>query len=295
VATDLGRDGTLDDALADAYLEKLGVEARPGEVDTVKLAELQRAHVSAVPYENIDIVRGDPPGIDPLDCARRIVGGRGGYCFHLNGGFSALLRWLRVDLTKHVSGVQGGGAPEPPGPNGNHLGLTVRFPGDGQVWLVDAGLGDGPAASLPLTYGRHEQDGCVYGLAPSPLAPGGWRFEHDPRGAFVLVDFAPAPATTSDFEAMHVMLSTSPDSGFVRVATAQRRTAAGLELLRGCVFTEPNGAGVRTRELGSADEWWGVVVDGFGLAYDDLPRSERERMWSKVKATHDAWDAAGRP
>ena len=54
----------LDDALAESYLEKLGVDVRPGEMDSTRLAELQRAHLAAVPYENIDIVLGHPPGIE---------------------------------------------------------------------------------------------------------------------------------------------------------------------------------------------------------------------------------------
>jgi len=69
----------LDDVLASAYLERLGVGARPGAVDARTLAELQRAHVAAIPYENLDIVRGAPPGIEPVDCVRRIVRRRGGY------------------------------------------------------------------------------------------------------------------------------------------------------------------------------------------------------------------------
>jgi len=49
-------------------------------------------------------------GIDPLGSARRILGGRGGYCYHLNGAFSALLAWLGVDVSRHLAGVHGGRA-----------------------------------------------------------------------------------------------------------------------------------------------------------------------------------------
>ncbi len=282
---------TLDDALAAAYLERLGLDARRGEVDAPTLAALQRAHAAAIPYETVDIVRGKPPGIDPLDCARRLVGGRGGYCYHLNGGFAALLEWLGVDVTRHLAGVQSGGRPDAPGANGNHLGLTVRLgpeAADGE-WLVDAGLGDGPPEPLPLVAGTFEQHGFVYRLGPSPLAKGGWRFDHDPRGAFVLFDMAPAPASTEDFAEMHASLSTSPDSGFVRVATVQRHTATGFEALRGCVFTERTGTGERRLEIDSANDWWGLVIDRFGLAYTDLKRSERDALWRRVRAAHEAW------
>ena len=285
----------LDDSLAGAYLERLGIDARRGEVDAATLAELQRAHQAAVPYETIDIARGAPPGIDPAGSARQIVAGRGGYCFHLNGAFSALLRWLGVDITRHVAGVQGRSAAEPPGANGNHLGLTART--GGQQWLVDVGTGDGPPEPLPLEAGAHKQDGCTFTLGPSPLAPAGRRLEHDPHGSWILFDVAAEPAEMDDFAAMHEKLSTDPESGFVRIATVMRRTDSGAEVLRGCVLTETETAsGVsHLEDVRSSDDWWGLVIDRFGLAYGDLAPSERASLWRKVRDTHETWDAAGRP
>ena len=283
----------LDDSLATAYLERLGVDVRRGEVDATALAALQRAHIAAVAYENIDIVRGDPPPIDSVACARRILAGRGGYCFHLNGGFSALLEWLGVDLTRHLAGVQGRSAAEPPGANGNHLGLTVEV--EGARWLVDVGTGDGPPDALLLAPGTYEQDGFVFTLGPSPLAASGWRLAHDPRGAWILFDMANEAATNDDFAAMHTKLSTDPESGFVRIAAVMRRFGSRLDILRGCVFSERDGADERARDIDSCDDWWGLVVERFGLAYGTLPAVEREDLWRKVRATHDAWDAAGRP
>ena len=283
----------LDDALAEAYLEKLGVDVRPGGVDSARLAELQRAHLAAVPYENVDIVRGLPPGIEPRECVRRIVAGRGGYCYHLNGGLSALLEWLQVDVTRHLAGVQGGAAPEPPGANGNHLGLTARI--DGGEWLVDAGLGDGPSEPIPLAPGRVEQHGDVFELGPSPLAAGGWRLCHDPRGSWILFDMAAAPAVTSDFAAMHTKLSTSPDSGFVRTVAVMRRSRGGVEVLRGCIFGERRGDDLDEQEVETAVDWWSLVTERFGLAYGDLARADRDELWRRVRRAHEAWDAAGRP
>ena len=283
----------LDDSLAASYLERLGVEAPRGEVDVALLTALQRAHIAAVPYENLDIVGGSPPGIDPAASVRRIVAGRGGYCYHLNGSFAALLEWLGVDVTRHLSGVQGRSAVEPPGPNGNHLGLTVAV--DGARWLVDTGTGDGPAEPLPLEEGRYEQEGFVFTLGSSPLAPGGWRLEHDARGSWLLFDMAAEPATTNDFAAMHTKLSTDPESGFVRTATIMRRVGARAEVLRGCVFSERDGDDEQLHEIDAADDWWGLVIDRFGLAYGDLSTAERDELWRRVRATHEAWDAAGRP
>jgi N-hydroxyarylamine O-acetyltransferase len=281
----------LDDATAHAYLELLGVDARPGEVGEATLAALQRAHVECVPYETVDIVRGRPPGIEPLDCVRRVLGRRGGYCYHLNGAFATLLEWLGVEVTRHLAGVQGSDLIEPPGANGNHLGLTAQTP-DRRRWLVDTGLGTGPAHPLPLEAGVHEQDGFRYELRPSPLAPEGWRFEHDPLGGWIRFDMSAAPARTADFLAMHAELSTTR---FARIVTAQRWRGARLEILRGCVYTEIEQGRATAVEVADADAWWSLVIDRFGLAYGDLTSAERDSLWHSVRATHLAWDADGRP
>jgi arylamine N-acetyltransferase len=280
----------LPDDLAHDYLARLGVDARPCEVDATTLRALQEAHVEHVVYETLDIVRGAPPGIEPLACVRRVVGGRGGYCYHLNGAFATLLEWLEVDVTRHRAGVQGRDVAIPPGANGNHLGLTVRTP-DGDEWLVDVGLGSGPGWPLPLAPGVHEQDGYRYELRPSELAKNGWRFEHDPRGGFICFDMAPEAATTDDFVAMHAELSTGR---FAHTVTAQRRVDGQLQILRGCVYQEVDPGGTTARDVTTAREWWELVLDHFGLAYGHLDTSEREALWTRVLERHAAWEAEGR-
>ena len=101
-----------------------------------------------------------------------------------------------------------------------HLGLTVRMP-DGGTWLVDVGLGDGPAEPLPLAEGEHDQRGFRYGLGPSPFGDGVWRFGHEPGGGFVGFDVAMDAAVMGDFVAMHAFLST--ETSFATTVTVQRR------------------------------------------------------------------------
>jgi arylamine N-acetyltransferase len=284
----------LPDAVADAYLARLGVDARRGEVDIGTLTALAEAHVERIVWENVDIYRGRPPAIEPFASVERLLAGRGGYCYHLNGAFAVLLEWLEVDVTRHLSGVHGRGVDVAPGPNGNHLGLTTRL-ADGSEWLVDVGLGEGPAGPLPLAHGVYDQHGFTYTVSPSTFDTDGWRLEHDVRGSFLGVDFSRAVATTSDFLAMHETLSTSPSSRFVKVVSISRRATGGIDGLRGCVFSRITPSGVERRDVGSADEWWGLVVDHFELEYRDISADERLRLWTRLHKTHDAWDAAGRP
>jgi hypothetical protein len=46
-----------------------------------------------------------------------------------------------------------------------------------------------------------------------------------------------AHARWADFEAKHHWLSTSPESGFVQVAMAERRDATGVDVIRGLVLS----------------------------------------------------------
>jgi len=282
----------LPDDVARAYLELLEVDLEPGAVDAPALHRLQLAHVERVPYETLDIVLGRPPVIDPQASARRILAGRGGYCYHLNGAFSGLLAWLGVDVSRHLAGVHGGRVEEPPGPDGNHLGLTVRTPEEDE-WLVDVGLGDGPAAPLPLVEGEHVQGASRYRLGPSPFGDEVWRFGHDQGGGFAGFDVTMQLASMEDFAAMHVFLSTK--TSFATTVTVQRRRGEQLEILRGCVYTERSGDGVHSTAVTEPDDWWAIVLDRFGLAYGDLTPDDRSKLWGRVRDGHEAWlaDAEG--
>jgi arylamine N-acetyltransferase len=274
----------------DGYLAVLGV-TRPAAPTVEALRALHRAHVERVAYENIDIHLGRPTGIGAAESVARIVRGRGGYCFHLNGAFGALLTALDYDVTLHRAGVQG--TPEDPaGAAGDHLALTVRL--DGERWLVDTGLAGGMYEPLPLREADYRQGPFTYAMAPSVAEPGGWRFTHDPRGAFMAMDFAPEPVELSSFAAEHVRLSTSPESGFVRVLTAQRRDARGVDVLRGCVLRRIEAGGTNERTIDSADEWHDVLADVFRLDLSDVDAPARAELWRRVRAAHQEWEAAER-
>src|SRR3954470_24792334 len=141
----------------DGYLRRLGLGRSGGEPPSVAgLHALHRAHAERVPYECLEIWLGRATTVEPAESVGRIVRGRGGYCFHLNGAFSALLRALGYQVTRHVGGVQGS-AGDAPNVDRNHLALTVTgLPEDpSATWLVDAGLGDGIHEPLPLREGTY--------------------------------------------------------------------------------------------------------------------------------------------
>ncbi|WP_158220567.1 arylamine N-acetyltransferase [Kineosporia sp. A_224] len=293
----MSRRGGLDDDLRDGYLRRLGLDAEPPSVDA--LHRLHRRHVERVPYETLWIQAGLGWDVDAGAAARRIVhAGRGGYCYHLNGALAELLTTLGYRVTRHVGGVH-----EPAGPNPdafhNHLVLTVAgLPSaenpDG-VWYLDTGLGDALHTPLPLLTGFWRQG--PYGLELSRPADGvGDRRLTVEGSAVSRMSWFDAPARQEDFAARHAWLATSPDSGFVRVGTAQRRDAAGADVMRGVVLGRVGGdPACRPVELARRPQWFEALADVFGLHFQGVPGEALDRLWERTIEGHRAWDAAGRP
>ena len=281
----------------DAYLERLRLPD-PGPPSVAGLRDLHRAHVERVAYEALEIQLGRPTTVDPHESAERILRRhRGGYCFHLNGAFSLLLEALGYDVVWHRAGVQNHADPMPPGAQlANHLALTVHGLPDEESpagdWFVDVGLGDALYEPMPLREGTHAQGPFRYALRRSQTDPGGWRWEHDPRGTFAGMDFRPQRATPEDFRARHAFLSTSPDSGFVRTCAVQRRDADGVDMLTGCVLSRLGAGGSTAITLDTSEEWFGVLRDVFDLPLDDIDAAARAGLWGRVRARHEAWLAA---
>ena len=273
-------------SLIGAYLARLGL-TDPGPPSVAGLHALHRAHVERVAYETFDLYLGRPPGIDPVGSAERIAHlGRGGYCYHLNGAMSVLLEALGYRVSRHVAGVQVG-ADHPARATGNHLALVVDgLPApecpDGR-WMVDVGLGDALHTPLPLRAGRHQQGPFAYQLRPWTT---GWRLDHDPRGSFVGVNFTTEPSTMDSFAGWHTYLSGSPESPFVRTATAQRRDETGVDIVRGCVFTRIAANGGYRRLLTDRDAWYQLLAERFGLTFDEYDGATLTALWDRVYAQH---------
>ncbi|WP_412074862.1 arylamine N-acetyltransferase family protein [Streptomyces xanthophaeus] len=271
-----------------SYLRRLGMPD-PGPPSTAGLRALHAAHVERVPFETLEIHLRRPTTVDPQESIARILRGRGGYCFHLNGAFATLLQALGYAVSWHRGGVHSTSQAPPPGATGNHLCLVVAC--EGESWFVDVGLGDALHEPLPLRAATYRQGPFTYRLTRSGVEPGGWRFDHDPRGTFIGMDFSLAPAGPGDFIEWHRELSTSPDSGFVRVVSAIRRDPHGVDALEGCVLSRTDITGRSQRELDNESDWFGALADVFGLTLDDVTAVERSVLWTDVYSKHQVWKA----
>lgn len=71
------------------YLDRIGAKADDS------LADLQRAHLLSVPFENLSVHLDEPYSLAPADLYAKIVTRRrGGFCYELNGLFGLLLTEL---------------------------------------------------------------------------------------------------------------------------------------------------------------------------------------------------------
>src|SRR5262245_27861823 len=121
--------------MIDAYLGRIGYTGSRAPTLEV-LRALHRAHLYAVPFENLDIHAGRRIVLDQDALFQKVVTHRrGGFCYELNGLFAALLRKLGFDVTLLSGRVHNDGGF---GPEYDHMTLLVKL--DGR-WLADVGFG----------------------------------------------------------------------------------------------------------------------------------------------------------
>ena len=243
-----------------AYLHRVGVADELGP-DLASLEALHLAHLSAIPFENVDVRLGRPIRLDPESIDEKLVARcRGGYCFEQNTLFARVLRALgfEVDTLEARVRPRDGTGPHP------RTHMTLRVGAEGGNYLVDVGFGAfGPLQPVPL-------DGTISGQLD-----GEYVVEEEGDGTFVLrcrtdadwhdqYAFTSTPALPVDFEVANHFTSTFPASPFVKTLTVQLSTASGRHVLRGRAYTIRNGAQVTEREI-TVDELTGLLSDTFRL------------------------------
>lgn len=136
------------------YLARIGVEPDHLEPVDEVLRFLQRKHLRAVPFENLDIHWKRPIVLDVNWFYEKIVeSGRGGFCYELNGLFNELLLSLGFQ-TRLVSARVFNGTEH--GPEYDHAAIIVAIGED--RYLADVGFGDFTTEPLRFSLGAEQQD-----------------------------------------------------------------------------------------------------------------------------------------
>ena len=262
-----------------AYLTRIGYEGSC-KPTLQTLQNLHRAHLFAIPYENLDIHLGRSLSLDEKTIFDKLViQKRGGWCFEMNGLFAWALRELGFKVT-----LLGGAVNRPHCDDAAKLGHLVLRVDLGEPYLCDVGFGDGLLEPLPLRPGRYRQGFLGYDLTRSGTS---WYWHNQPYGAASGFCFELTPRRLEEFSGMCHALQTSPESGFVRTIVCSRFHVGGYSVLRGATLRTVTAAGIEERVLENAADFDTVLKEIVGL---ELPQAAE--LWSCSWESHLVWRAA---
>lgn len=253
----------------DAYLHRIAYrdEVSP-TVNTLRA--LHRAHVAAIPFENVDIVLGRSIHLDIDRLQGKLLHRRrGGYCYEHNLLFAAALERLGYRLTRLVGRVQ----PAKPGPRTHML---LRVEADGASWLADVGFGGGgllePILLQSAVVGRHS--GWAHRL--ERVGNGMWLLRTLQHGEWAdLYRFTLEPHHLVDYAVCNHYTATHPRSPFVRRLVVQRTAGGTRHSLRGQRLTTTRTDGTSEHREVGADELVAVLRGTFRI---DLTREESAQL-----------------
>lgn len=246
----------------EAYLARIGVSrADVSRPDAAALDRLVWAHLSHVPFENLDILLGKPIRID-LDSvfAQLVTARRGGYCFQHNTLFAAVLR----ELGYRVTTLGGRVGSDHRTARRTHMLLEVRIPDVDGPYLADVGFGGNcPTQSFPLAIGSHDtshgrltlrDDGDDYLM----LEADGF----GPLYAFTREPFYPV-----DYEVANYYTSTHPDSFFTHRPRLAKVTERGYRTFSDGELKIREGATVLDHRKVPARDFVAMLARDFGLDF----------------------------
>jgi N-hydroxyarylamine O-acetyltransferase len=193
------------------------------------LAALQRAQVTSIPFENLDVMLRRGVSVSLPDIQDKLVHRmRGGYCYEHNLLFAAALQRLGFTVERVLARI--GDPLVKPTPR-SHLVLRVRIGED--AWLADAGFGSGSPEPLPLTdAGTHRQGRWTYRLRRG--ASGSWQLrELQGEDWQALYTVADESTYAVDIEGANHVTSTGPRSPFVRQVIVTRKDEQRIRRLIG--------------------------------------------------------------
>ena len=262
----VGSEGFIDVA---AYAARIGYggELRP---TAATLRALHLAHLSAVPFENLDIHLGRPIILDEELLFDKIVRRRrGGFCYEVNGLFAAFLRAVGYKVT-----LLGAQFPRPEGqraPELDHLVLHVQSEDTAKPVLVDVAAGRGSFA-FPLQSGTRSvqtqpEAGASFRLTPEDGGQRLWR--RDPGDEWERsYRFDWRPRQLIDFTEGCLYHQTSPDSHFTQGRICTLLTPTGrVTLSERRLITTANGARAE-QELADETVYRQELWTHFGIDLD---------------------------
>lgn len=198
----------------EAYLDRLNYqEETDNSVETLR--KLHRAHVYAVPFENLNIHNDVWIELNPQQFFNKIVRNkRGGFCYEMNGLFYEALQ--RLGFECHFISCSVFFHPiQQFAPYFGHVAIIVKDGDD--LWLTDVGFGSSFLEPLKIVYDELQtQDGNLYRFTKLDHDEILLERSEDGMAFLTMYKFTLTPRKLENFQEMCVFHQTSPLSPFTR-------------------------------------------------------------------------------
>jgi N-hydroxyarylamine O-acetyltransferase len=247
-----------------AYLRRIGCEARP-QPDLALLRAIALRHPLTIPFENLNVLLGQPLPLDTPSLQTKLIAERrGGWCFEHNVLLGTALRAIGFDvlgLAARVMWLAPQGAVTPR----SHMVLLVTL--EGTRYIVDAGFG-GLTLTGPLRLETGVEQETPHETFRLRQADGLFVLDASLRGEWrPLYRFDLTPQALVDYEISSWYLSTNPRSHFRSTLVAALAAADRRYALRNAEFSIHHRDGYSERRvIASGAQMRAVLEESFGIA-----------------------------
>ena len=257
------------------YCRRIGI-AGPVSVNSSGLDLLHSAHITAIPFENLDVQANCIPPFEFDEIFAKIVSNRrGGWCYEMNGLFGFMLKGMGFNVRRVGGDVRPAG--EAPERRYTHMALIVTT--DDGSRLADVGFGGSLRHSLPLHEGSFEEGPFTFVL--KRIGDDRWSYDECTAGGRLFgFEFDEKAADEESLRQRALEQACKEWSPFVHNLVVQRRFADRHEVLRGRVLTTTDASGIAKQVLSGQHEFEAALAR-LGL----FPR-EPDRLWDQVRARH---------
>ena len=249
---------------AEAYFDRIGWRG-PLSPTLDTLTALLRAHMTRIPFENLDVLLGRGVRVD-LDSvyAKLVTAKRGGYCFEHSTLLQAALAQIGFAPVAHsarvVMVVPRSAAPR------THMFLTV--PLGGRTFVLDAGFGGhGPLVPVPLVEHQEIREGPdVHRMV---RRDGEWVLETAIKGEMTPLWMSTLEQDSPvDFVMANHFTATWPESPFVQRLMLRALTPDGRVSVMNRDVTVARDGAFEKSQLADRAALRTLLADHFGI---DLP------------------------
>jgi N-hydroxyarylamine O-acetyltransferase len=253
-----------------SYFERIGFSGSIAPTFAT-LQALHLLHPTAIAFENLSLLMGEPVPLDHESLAQKMLfNRRGGFCFEHNCLFMDILGELDFTVRAHAAHLLWN-KPEGELPSASHMILTVEI--GGVSYLCDVGFG-GLTLTAPLKLKEGEQDTPHEKFA---LVHDGalWRLNaHLGNTWKPIYAFDLAEKSRDELHALSVQVSSNAASSLVtQLACARPDAEKGRHSLRdNRLTTYANGTIAEQKRLTSLEDMGNVLANIFGIA---LPPADR--------------------